>query len=82
MTDVAAVLHAAELDFGDGRVRRPLRLLHRIAERRDAQHASAGDHDLAPIERRAGMEDLAVRMRVGGHPVKAFDDVARRGLSG
>ena len=56
-----AVLHAGEVDLGDRGVRGALRLPHRIAERRDAQHASAGDDDAAVVQRRAGVEHLARR---------------------
>ena len=53
-------------------------LLHRIAERSDAQDASAGDPDLAiAIACRAGVKDLAVGMRLRRHAVEALDGIAR-----
>src|SRR6185295_15144201 len=83
VADVAAVLHAGELDFGDGRVCGALGLPHRIADRSDAQDAPAGDPDLAvAIACRAGVEDLAVRVRFRRHAVETFDGIPRFGAFG
>ena len=77
MADVVTILHAGEVNFACRGVGGALRLLHRVAERRDAEHAPARDYDVPAVERGARVEHLAVGVRRGRHAVETLDRVAR-----
>src|SRR6185437_6924440 len=70
--DVGAILHAVEMNAGDGGIGVALRVPHRVPQRGDAKHAPAAGHDLAVDERRARMERLGPVACV----VEAGDDIA------
>src|SRR5690242_16910997 len=78
VSDVGAILHAVEMNAGDGGIGIALRVPHRVPQRGDAKHAPAAGHDLAVDERRARMERLGPVACV----VEAGDDIAAAWIVG
>src|SRR5262245_41053248 len=64
ISDVAAILHAVKADVFQRLVGQSLRAAHRVAERRDAEHAPAGGNNFAVGVSGAGMEHLGVLERL------------------